>query len=160
MYEHDMEREIVMDRKSKHGDIPTGRFKFFHTVEIRYGDIDAQRHVNNARYFSFMEQARVRYFQKLGLWQGRDFDTIGIILAEQRCKYFEPIMFDQEIHVGVRIAGLGQKSIDTEYLIQVPDSQSVLAFGEAILVAYSYEEGCSIPVPETWRRTIVEFEGL
>ncbi len=155
-----MERDIVMDRKSNQGDIPTGRFKFFHTVEIRYGDIDAQRHVNNARYFSFMEQARVRYFQNLGLWQGRDFDTIGIILAEQRCKYFEPIMYDQEIHVGVRIVRLGQKSMDTEYLIQVPDSQSVLAFGEAILVAYSYEEGCSISIPETWRRTIVEFEGL
>ena len=160
MYEHDTERDIVMDRKSNNVAVPTGTFSFFHPVEIRYGDIDAQRHVNNARYFSFMEQARVRYFQNLGLWQGRDFDTIGIILAEQRCKYFEPIMYDQEIHVGVRIARLGQKSMDTEYLVQVPDSQSVLAFGEAILVAYSYEEGRSIPVPKSWRRTIVEFEGL
>ena len=50
--------------------------------------------------------------------------------------------------------------MDTEYLIQVPGSKSILAFGEAILVAYSYEEGRSIPVPETWLRTIVEFEGL
>jgi acyl-CoA thioester hydrolase len=159
MYEHDMERDIVMDRESNQGDSSTGKFKFFHPIEIRYGDIDAQRHVNNARYFSFMEQARARYLQHLGLWQGHDFDTIGIILAEQRCKYFEPIMYDQEIHVGVRVARLGQKSMGTEYLIQVPDGQSVLAFGEAILVAYSYEEGRSISVPDTWRRTIVEFEG-
>jgi acyl-CoA thioester hydrolase len=158
MYEHDMERDIVMDRKSNQVDIPTEKFKFFHTVEIRYADIDAQRHVNNARYFSFMEQARARYLQHLGLWQGHDFDTIGIILAEQRCKYFEPILYDQEIHVGVRVARLGKKSMDTEYVIQVPNSQSLLAFGEAILVAYSYEEGRSIPVPDTWRRAIVEFE--
>jgi acyl-CoA thioester hydrolase len=158
MYEHDMERDFVMDRKSNQVDIPTGKFNFFHPIEIRYGDIDAQRHVNNARYFSFMEQARARYLQNLGLWQGQDFDTIGIILAEQRCKYFEPILYDQEIHVGVRVARLGKKSMDTEYVIQVPNSQSVLAFGEAILVAYSYEEGRSIPVPDTWRRAIVEFE--
>ena len=93
------------------------------------------------------------------IWR-RDFDTIGIILAEQRCKYFEPIMYDHEIHVGVRVARLGKKNIYTEYLIQVPDNQSVFAFGEALLLAYSYEECRSIPVPETWRRMIVEFKGL
>ena len=69
-------------------------------------------------------------------------------------------MYDQEIHVGVRVPRLGKKNIDTEYLFLVPDSQSVFAFGEAILAVYSYEEGRSIPVPETWRRMIVEFELL
>ncbi len=151
--------EVVMDRNSNNVAVPTGNFKFFHPIEIRYGDIDAQRHVNNARYFSFMEQARARYLQNLGLWQGRDFDTIGIILAEQSCKYIKPIMYDQEIYIGVRVARLGQKSMDTEYVIQAPNSQAVLAIGEAILVAYSYQEGRSIPVPDSWRGKIIDFEG-
>jgi len=40
-------------------------FRFYHPIEIRYGDIDAQGHVNNACYFTYMEQTRVRYIGSL-----------------------------------------------------------------------------------------------
>ena len=136
------------------------RFHYFHPVDIRYEDIDAQRHVNNVRYFSYMEQARVCYLQHLGLWQGHDFDDIGVILAEQRCRYFTPITYDQKIRVGVRIARLGKKSMDTEYLMCEQEGQHVLALGEAILVAYSYNQASSITIPDTWRTTISMFEGI
>ncbi len=135
-------------------------FRFKHPIEIRYGDIDAQRHVNNARHFTFMEQARAQYLIELGLWRAQDFDQIGIILAEQSCRYIQPITLEQSIQVAVRTSRIGQKSIETEYSIQDRLCGEEFAVGKAILVAYDYQEKSSILVPEEWRKTLADYEGL
>jgi acyl-CoA thioester hydrolase len=137
-----------------------GEYHFFHPIEIRYGDIDAQRHVNNARYFTYMEQARTKYIKALGLWVESDFDAIGIILAEQSCRYLNPIQLESDIKVGVRTMRLGEKSIETQYSIQDALTENELAVGQAILVAYDYQLGKSIPIPDNWRVVISAFEGL
>ncbi len=137
-----------------------GEYHFFHPIEIRYGDIDAQRHVNNARYFTYMEQARTKYIKALGLWVESDFDAIGIILAEQSCRYLNPIQLESDIKVGVRTMRLREKSIETQYSIQDALTENELAVGQAILVAYDYQLGKSIPIPDNWRVVISAFEGL
>lgn len=134
-------------------------FRFSHPLEIRYADIDAQRHVNSACYFTYMEQARAAYIQHLGLWEGDDFDQIGMILLEQSCRYLRPVRFGDEIQVGVRTVRIGNKSMEMEYSIQDPEGGE-FASGRTVLVAYDYLEERSIPVPETWRAAIMGFEGL
>lgn len=135
-----------------------GDYRFFQPIEIRYGDIDAQRHVNNARYFTFIEQARVRYLMNLGLWRATDFDQIGIILAEQACTYLAPITLQHEIEVGVRTERMGSKSIEMSYCLRDVTSQQELATGSAILVAYDYQLEESITIPAAWREIIEGFE--
>ena len=133
-------------------------FRFYHPVDIRYGDIDPQRHVNNARHFTFMEQARIQYLMKLGLWSGDDFDTIGIIMAEQSCSYLAAITLQHKVEVGVRTDSMGSKSIDMSYSLRDVESQDELATGRSILVAYDYERGQSISIPKQWRKVIERFE--
>jgi acyl-CoA thioester hydrolase len=43
-------------------------FHFTYPIEVRYDDLDPQGHVNNARFLSYFEQARVNYFIHLGLF--------------------------------------------------------------------------------------------
>jgi acyl-CoA thioester hydrolase len=133
-------------------------FRFYLPIEIRYGDIDPQRHVNNARFFSFMEDARSKYLQHLKLWDGKDFDEIGIILLETRCTFRAPIAYGQAIRVGVRTVRLGNKSLEMEYCIEEDVSGKVLAVGTSIAVAYDYPASRSIPIPEDWRKTLQDFE--
>lgn len=135
-----------------------GMYRFYHPIEIYYGDIDAQRHVNNARYFTFMEHARIRYLMKLGLWGGTDFDQIGIILAEQSCTYLAPITLQQSIEVGVRTERMGTKSIEMSYGLRDAVNHHELATGYSILVAYDYQRAQSITIPTAWRETIEAFE--
>lgn len=134
-------------------------YHFYHPIEVRYGDIDAQRHVNNARFFTFMEQARVHYLMNLGLWSAGDFDQIGIILAEQSCTYLAPISLQQSIEVGVRTQRIGEKSMEMAYSLRDAANHKVHATGSSILVAYDYQSGRSIRVPETWREILETFEG-
>ncbi|MGA2111878.1 MAG: thioesterase family protein [Anaerolineales bacterium] len=137
-----------------------GPFRFHHSIEVRYGDLDAQGHVNNARYFTYLEQARVHYLQHLGLWDLLDFREIGVILAQVSCTFCQPIRLQDPIRVGVRVGAIGTKSLTTEYRIETYPEGKEMATGQAVLVAYDYHHGVSIPVPERWRSVISKFEGL
>jgi acyl-CoA thioester hydrolase len=134
-------------------------FRFYHPIEVRYADLDSFHHVNNARYFTYMEQARASYFQLLGLWDGHDLDQLRIILAKAACDYRRPIAYGDSIRVGVATVRMGNKSFDIRHSIQL-DTGEVCAEGDSTLVAYDYSRGRSVPVFEEWRERIAEFEGL
>jgi acyl-CoA thioester hydrolase len=135
-------------------------FNFFYPVEVRYGDLDPQGHLNNAKYLTYFEHARISYIEHLGLWQSDSFMDIGVILADAKVTYLSPIEFGQKVHVGVRISGLGNKSLSMEYLIQDITDGTELATGSTILVAYDYRKQITMPIPAHWRQVISEFENL
>lgn len=134
------------------------RFRFYHPIEVRYGDLDPQAHVNNASFLTYMEQARINYIQALGLWDGRTFMDIGIILAEAQVVYRAPIYYGQKVRGGVRVSKLGTKSLTMEYVLEDVESGQCLATGKSVLVTYDYHQACSIPIPDEWRQRIGAFE--
>ena len=133
-------------------------FRFSHPIEVRYADLDPQRHVNNAAVFTYLEQARAKYLEHLGLWGGGDFDDLGIIVAEASATYKAPIAYSDRVVVDTAVTRLGTKSLDLEYLVHDPDGR-LFATGRTVLVAYDYRRGVSIPIPDAWRARITEFEG-
>jgi acyl-CoA thioester hydrolase len=135
-------------------------FNFFYPIEVRYGDLDPQGHLNNAKYLTYFEHARISYIAHLGLWQSDSFKDIGVILADAKVTYLSPIIFGQKVKVGVRTAKLGNKSMSMEYLLQDTTSGDELASGSTILVAYDYRKQSTMPIPAHWRQVISVFEDL
>ncbi|MGW8250708.1 MAG: acyl-CoA thioesterase, partial [Anaerolineales bacterium] len=113
-------------------------FRFYHPIEVRYGDLDPQGHVNNAKFMTYMEQARVNYIRSLELWDGSSFLDVGFILAEARITFLSPILFTQQVRVGVQVSRLGNKSLDMQYRIEDVQSGQELANGSSVQVAYDY----------------------
>ena len=136
------------------------KFRFYHPIEVRYGDLDPQGHVNNARYLTYMEQARVKYVRAVGMWDGGSFLHLGMIMADARITFKSPILWGQPIRVGVRIVRLGRKSMDSIYSIEDTQSGQILAEGSSVLVAYDYKSASTIPIPDHWRQIIAEFENI
>ena len=134
-------------------------FNFYYPIQIRYGDLDPQRHLNNAHTLILIEQARTAYLVKLGLWDGKDFDRLGLIVADVHVSYKAPVSLLQQVQVGVRVARIGTKSLVMEYALEDAATQQVLATGETIMVAFDYPTNQSIPVPQDWREKIHQFEG-
>jgi len=136
-------------------------FKFFHPVEVRYGDLDPQGHVNNAKYLTYFEQARVYYLIHLGLF-GKDqsFMDIGLIIADIHIKYNAPTHYGDEIKTGVRMAKIGNKSIIFEQAVVDAKTGVEMAKGEVVMVTFDYRAKKTIPVPDEWRKKITKFEGL
>jgi acyl-CoA thioester hydrolase len=135
-------------------------FRFYHPIEVRYGDLDPQGHVNNAKYLTYLEQARISYIRHLNLWEGGSFLEIGIILADVQVTFLAPILFGQAVKVGARVTRLGNKSMTMGYEIEDHQSRQILATGSSVLVAYDYDTERTIPIPDHWRRTISEFEQI
>jgi len=135
-------------------------FRFFHPIVVRYGDLDPQGHVNNAAYLTYLEHARVAYVRYLGLWDGKSFMEIGIILARIELDYKEPILMIDSVEVGLRTSRLGNKSLDMEYVIREFNTGQVFADAKTVQVAYDYQQGKTIPIRENWRKTLRDFEGL
>ena len=136
-------------------------FHLYHPIEARYGDLDPQGHVNNAKHLTYFEQARIAYWIKLGLFtKDQSFMEIGVILADVHLTYLEPIYYGQNIKVGVHISKLGNKSMTWEQNIMDADTGKELAKGEVIMVAYDYRAEKTIPIPQEWREKITKFENL
>jgi len=136
-------------------------FRFYHPIEVRYGDLDPQGHVNNAKHLTYFEQARIAYWIELGLFtKDQSFMEIGLILADVHLTYLEPIYYGQNIKVGVHIAKLGNKSMTWQQNIVDADTGKELAKGDIIMVSYDYRAEKSISIPQEWREKISGFEGL
>ena len=136
-------------------------YRFYHPIEVRYGDLDPQGHVNNAKHLTYFEQARIAYWIELGIFtKDQSFMEIGVILADVHLTYLEPIYYGQNIKVGVHVSRLGNKSMTWEQNIVDADAGRELAKGEVIVVAYDYHAEKTIPIPQAWREKIIAFETL
>jgi acyl-CoA thioester hydrolase len=135
-------------------------FRFFQPIEVRYGDLDPQGHVNNAKYLTYLEHTRIGYIKHLGLWQGGSFLDIGIILADLHITFRAPILFGQQVRVGARVTRLGKKSLTMEYCIEEALECLEFASASTVLVTYDYRSGATIPIPERWRQAMMDFDKL
>lgn len=136
-------------------------FHFYHPTEVRYGDLDPQGHVNNAKYLTYFEQARVYYFMQLGLFsKDQSFMEIGVIIADIHIAYHAPTHYGDEIKTGVRTKKIGGKSIVVEQAVLDAKTGREMAKGEVVMVTYDYHTGKTIPVPDAWREKITAFERL
>lgn len=136
-------------------------YKFFHPTEVRYGDLDPQGHVNNAKYLTYFEQARIYYFMQLGLFtKDQSFMEIGVIVADIHITYHAPTHYGDPLKVGVRTTKIGNKSMTVEQCVMHAETGKVMASGTVILVTFDYEGLKTIPVPDDWRKIVSEFEDL
>ena len=135
-------------------------FKHTTKIEVRFVDMDAFGHVNNAHYLTYIEQARVNYFNDV-VGYHYDWNKEGLILAHADVDFISPIHFNDDISVKTRCSRVGNKSMEMEYeIVQIKGKEEILkAKGKTVTVSYDYTTNTSIPVPEKWRKKFEELEG-
>jgi acyl-CoA thioester hydrolase len=129
-------------------------------IKVRFRDLDAFGHVNNAVYFTFMEMARVEYFTQLGLLKSAEFPSPFFIIAEATCQFKAPIQMETPLIVQVRVSRLGHSSFDMEYRFVDEVRGTLMATGRTVQVTFDYRTNRSVPLPDEWRAAIVLLEGL
>ena len=134
-------------------------YRFTYPLQVRYGDLDPQWHVNNARFNTYFEQARTAYLMSLGLFDGHSFMDLGLIVADVHIAYKLPVSLGQEITLGARVDKIGSKSMHMSYAVFDTQSTEELATCETIMVGFDYHQKTSIVIPQSWRDAISAFEG-
>jgi acyl-CoA thioester hydrolase len=135
------------------------RYRFFQPMQVRYGDLDPQGHLNNAKFLTYFEQARVCYLTELGLFsRDQSFAEIGVIIADIHIRYLAPVFWGTPIKVGVRTGALGEKSLTVEQCIAGAEAEIMFATGTVVLVAYDYAQHKTMRVPRHWRERIAAYD--
>lgn len=132
------------------------QFRYIMPLDVRFADLDALQHVNHAKYFTYMEAARIQYVMDVLGWDG-NWSALGIIIAQASCQYKLPLIYGDKVQVYLRTSRLGGKSFDFEYLIVRQDG-IVVAEGMTVNVAYDYPSQSAIAIPEAWRKAILTYE--
>ncbi len=123
--------------------MPMAGFPFSCPVEIRYADVDAMDHVNNAVYVSYLEQARMK------LWQERigalsSAREIPIILARVAVDFRSPVGLFEQVRVGVGVKAVGRTSFTLGYRLEA--GGRLAAEGETVQVLYDYGSGKPVEI--------------
>ena len=127
------------------------------TLQVRFRDIDAFGHVNNAVFFSYVELARIRYLLDV-LQPDEPFDRLPLILARVELDYRSPITFDDEVVVDTRIERIGRTSFAMSHRMTAAPDGRLAGDVQTVLVTYDYAAARPIPVPDDWRRRIGAYE--
>ena len=132
-------------------------FKYSTPIHIRFSDMDAFGHVNNAVYLTYFEIARGDYWRNIIEW---DWNEMGIILGRSEIDYRKPITLDDEIKCYVRTTRVGNSSFDVEYiLVKIVDGkEDICTTGKTVCISYDYKAGKSSPIPEKQRKKMIGYD--
>jgi acyl-CoA thioester hydrolase len=134
----------------------TDDFRHRTRVEVRFRDIDAFGHVNNAVTSTYVEQARVTYLRDVLAVE--PVGLMPLILAMIKLDYLSPILFGDTVEVGSRVDWIGTSSIAMSHGLRADDGRE-LARASSVLVTYDYDQARPMPVPDDWRGALVAHEG-
>jgi acyl-CoA thioester hydrolase len=135
----------------------TDAYRHRTTLQVRFRDIDAFKHVNNAVFFSYVEQARIRYLLDV-LQPDRPFDRLPLILARVELDYRSPITFGEEVEVETRVDRIGRSSIAMSHRMTARPDGRLAGDVQSVLVTYDYDAARPMPVPDEWRDKIGRHE--
>jgi len=111
-------------------------------IEIRWRDLDAYNHVNNAVYLTYLEEARDEWLERSLGAQGAAW---GYVLARVAIDFRHELRQEHdEVVASCALARLGQSSVTTREELRTRDGE-LAAEAEAVLVAVT--EGSRTPRP-------------
>lgn len=121
-------------------------YAFSTDVEVQLRDIDRLNHVNNAVVVTYLQQARIEYFDDLVDYVNQDID---VVVATQTMEYHHPIEWGDTVTIELRVTDIGSSSMTVEYRVRVGDT--VCAMAETVLVTFDRDTQESVSLPDNWR---------
>lgn len=121
-------------------------------IQLRFKDIDALGHVNNANHLSFFELARINYFNDV-ISADIDWENEGMILARVTVDYKQPVLLQDKIVVYTGLVKTGNTSFELEYKLvreEKDGSETIMSVGTSVIVCYNYKEKKPVKIPELW----------
>jgi len=117
-------------------------------VEIRWSDVDAYMHVNNAVYATYLEECRDEWVDRalVGVGDAWDYVLARVAIDFRR----ELRLEDEEVVVSCSLGRIGKSSLTLRERIRTRDGE-LAAEGEAVLVARDRERGSSRPLTDVER---------
>jgi acyl-CoA thioester hydrolase len=117
-------------------------------IEIRWSDVDAYMHVNNAVYATYLEECRDEWVERT---LGDVGDPWDLVLVRVAIDFRRELRFeDQEVLVSCALERIGNSSLTLREQVRAGDGE-LAAEAEAVLVARDRDLGRSRPLTDEER---------
>lgn len=130
-------------------------FPHFLEIPTRWMDNDAYQHVNNVVYYSYFDTTVNRFLIDNGVLDIHTDKTVGLVV-DTGCSYFSSISFPDTVHVGLRVAKLGNTSVRYELALYRNDEQRPAAAGHFVHVYVDRESNRPVVVPDPIRAALAK----
>jgi acyl-CoA thioester hydrolase len=128
--------------------------RFTTGIQMRFRDLDAMGHVNNAVYLSYCELARTQFYLKHAF--KRSLHDIDFILARVEMDYVSAAEWGDQVEVSVWPSKIGESSFTLSYELRDKRSNRLLAKSSSVLVSYDYDKKQAKPIPPEFRKMLEE----
>ena len=122
--------------------------------QVVWGEMDAFQHVNNTVYFRYFETARIAYFESIGYLEWMKAEGSGPILASTSCRFRRPLVWPDDLRIGVGVTQLAEDRFDMSYAVFSTAQQTIAAVGQGTVVHFDYRAGAKAPLPAVIRQAI------
>ena len=119
---------------------------------LRWGEMDALGHINNAVYLRYFEESRVAWSASLGIHL--DGKGEGMILLKASVTYKKQVTYPANIDVALFAGAIGRSSFTVVNTLTVEGDDTPSAIGEFVIVWFDYVAGKSLPIPATLRAVL------
>jgi acyl-CoA thioester hydrolase len=132
-------------------------YRFRTVIPIRFSDIDAVGHVNNAIYLTYFEIARFAYWKEAINW---NFSEHGVIVGRSEVNYLKPITLHDQIACYVRVVRIGNSSFDVMHVLvkETPNGEEICTTGKTVCISYDYKANKSVQIPAAEREQMIAYD--
>jgi acyl-CoA thioester hydrolase len=127
-------------------DTPRSAFAHFLAIQTRWMDNDVYGHVNNVQYYSYFDTAVNQFLIARGVLDIHAGEVVGFVV-DSGCSYLSPVAFPDTVHVGIRVAKLGNSSVRYEIGIYRNEEQTPAAVGHFVHVYVERSSNTAVPIP-------------
>lgn len=109
-------------------------YTFFHSLRVRWAEVDPQGIVFNGNYLTYLDVATTEYYRQLGMSYPADLLRGGgdLFAVKSTLEYRAPAHFDDWLDIGTRVARLGRSSLVFE--LGIWRDEQLLTVGELVYV--------------------------
>jgi acyl-CoA thioester hydrolase len=131
------------------------RKKLVYTMALpmRWGDMDAMGHVNNAAYFRYLETARIDWMVSIGGQPNPKGE--GVLIVNAFCNFYRQLEYPGDVLLKMYVSDPGRSSFESWATMERADQPGVIhADGGATMVWVDFPQQKSAPLPD-WLRAVV-----
>lgn len=130
---------------------------FVHTLTVRFRDLDALNHVNNAVYLTYLEEARLAFSAEMGVDWAR-FHELGFVIARCEIDYRHPAVLGDTLRVELSVGDVGRSSFEFVYRMTRAGDGKLIAEARTTQVCFDFIHSRPARLPDTWRAALARHQ--
>jgi acyl-CoA thioester hydrolase len=126
---------------------------FVHSLQVRFRDLDAYNHVNNAVYLTYFEEARIAFVTAIGM-RSLFSPERSTVIAHAEVDYRAPAQLGDLLDIEVTVGEVRNTSYELNYRIVRRSDGRLIATGKTVQVCFNFVLNAPTRLPEEWRRLL------